>query len=114
MQQIQQDPSDNPLIINLENENIRLKEREQALMEAVEELSLQNEDLLYKLKESMQRELESSSKRAALVSQNIFSRTDSTLPSIHESNMLRTNSEPNVEYAQNKSILKKKKKKSHY
>lgn len=101
--------SDNPLLHALENENIRLREREQALMEAVEELSFQNEDLIYKLKESMQRELESSSKRAALVSNNVFSRTDSSLPSIHEANMLRTNSEPSVQYAQNKPMKTKKK-----
>jgi hypothetical protein len=42
----------------LEAENARLREREQALMEAVEELSGQNEDLIIKLRESMQRELE--------------------------------------------------------
>lgn len=41
-----------------EGEIIRLREREQALMDAVEELSSQNEDLIVKLRESMQRELE--------------------------------------------------------
>lgn len=41
-----------------EGEIIRLREREQALMDAVEELSSQNEDLIIKLRESMQRELE--------------------------------------------------------
>ena len=41
-----------------ENEILRLRDREQALMDAVEELSSQNEDLIIKLKESMQRELE--------------------------------------------------------
>jgi hypothetical protein len=43
---------------DLESENSRLREREQALMDAVEELSSQNEDLIVKLRESMQRELE--------------------------------------------------------
>jgi hypothetical protein len=43
---------------DLEGENVRLREREQALMDAVEELSSQNEDLIVKLRESMQRELE--------------------------------------------------------
>ena len=41
-----------------EGEILRLREREQALMDAVEELSSQNEDLIVKLRESMARELE--------------------------------------------------------
>jgi hypothetical protein len=41
-----------------EAEILRWREREQALMDAVEELSSQNEDLIVKLRESMQRELE--------------------------------------------------------
>jgi hypothetical protein len=51
----------NELMYNLsyyESEIIRLKNRETALMDAVEELSNQNEDLILKLKESMQRELD--------------------------------------------------------
>eukprot|EP01039_Chlorochromonas_danica_P003047 gene3047-3326_t len=63
-------------IAALEGENGRLREREAALMDAVEELSVQNADLILKLRESMQRELELSSKRAALVSHTI-------LPSIY-------------------------------
>lgn len=55
----------------LGHENLRLKEREQALMDAVEELSTQNQDLIVKLKQSMQRELELSSKRAALISSTV-------------------------------------------
>ena len=43
----------------------KLQEREQALLEAVNELSNQNEDLISKLKASMQRELELSSLRAS-------------------------------------------------
>lgn len=97
-----------------EGEILRLREREQALMDAVEELSSQNEDLIVKLRESMQRELElryavrdsplalaflsdispflmlHSSKRAQLVSHTVH-RSDgiaggggSMLPSIHE------------------------------
>ena len=41
----------------LSTENVALQEREHALLSAVEELSLQNEDLIQKLQESMQREL---------------------------------------------------------
>ena len=43
---------------------VRLQEREQALLEAVNELSNQNEDLISKLKGSMQRELELASIRS--------------------------------------------------
>ncbi len=43
---------------------VRLQEREQALLEAVNELSNQNEDLISKLKGSMQRELELASMRS--------------------------------------------------
>lgn len=56
--QNQLSPGKEKSLASLEAENGRLKEREQALMEAVEELSLQNEDLIIKLRESMQRELE--------------------------------------------------------
>lgn len=42
----------------MEAEINRLREREAALMDAVEELSSQNEDLIIKLRESMQRELD--------------------------------------------------------
>lgn len=42
----------------METEVNRLREREAALMDAVEELSNQNEDLIVKLRESMQRELD--------------------------------------------------------
>lgn len=66
----------NNIKLDLENENNRLREREQALMEAIDELSLQNEDLIGKLKESMQRELELSSKRASLISHNVASLND--------------------------------------
>jgi hypothetical protein len=38
----------------------------------IEELSAQNEDLMLKLKESMERELEASARRAAMVSQNVL------------------------------------------
>jgi hypothetical protein len=56
--QNQLSPGKEKSLASLEAENGRLKDREQALMEAVEELSLQNEDLIIKLRESMQRELE--------------------------------------------------------
>ena len=88
MQQQQQSSSPDKAGLSynaLETENGRLRDREQALMEAVEELSSQNEDLIVKLRESMQRELELSSKRAQLVSHSILPRSDSSsLPNIHE------------------------------
>lgn len=62
----------------LSTENVALQEREHALLSAVEELSLQNEDLIQKLQESMQRELTLSSQRAASISAAAFS-----LPNIH-------------------------------
>jgi hypothetical protein len=58
-------------LANMVQENARLQERERALMDAVEDLSAQNEDLIVKLRESMQRELEESVKRAAAVSHNV-------------------------------------------
>ena len=48
----------------------RLEEREQALLSAVEELSTQNQDLISKLKASMQRELDLSHVRASSVIQS--------------------------------------------
>lgn len=53
-----QSPSHDKSAAGLESEVHRLREREMALMEAIEELTSQNEDLIMKLRESMQRELE--------------------------------------------------------
>lgn len=101
----------------LEAENAKLREREQALLDAVEELSGQNQDLIIKLRESMQRELELSSKRAALVSHSLMPRADSIsmLPSIYgkeghgEHGIVRSQSEP-AEAQQIRGAGKRKKK----
>jgi hypothetical protein len=55
------------------SELARLQEREAALMQAVEELSTQNEDLIAKLRESMQRELDLSAHKTATISSAAFS-----------------------------------------
>lgn len=97
-------------IPQLEAEVLRLREREQALLDAVEELSVQNEDLIVKLRESMQRELTLSSKRAQQVSHSLLPRGvgvagEVVLPSIYPGEgggggggrageVMRTQSEP--------------------
>lgn len=112
-----------------EVEITRLRDREAALMQAVEELTAQNEDLIVKLRESMQRELELrylsskcyilvtnqllfvSSKRAAMVNNSIVPKNELLLPSIfskeshHE---MRSNSEP-VDNQPRKMTKKKRK-----
>mmetsp|Transcript_28733 Transcript_28733/g.40967 ORF Transcript_28733/g.40967 Transcript_28733/m.40967 type:complete len:529 (-) Transcript_28733:155-1741(-) len=78
-------------LLALEADNTALREREHALLSAVEELSIQNHDLIMKLKDSMQRELELSSKSAAIVSNNVGV---AILPSIENGHSGRAHSEP--------------------
>lgn len=95
-------------ISDLESANIQLQEREQALLLAVEELSMQNQDLITKLKESMQRELELSSQRAAFTIQEAVKPLQ--LPLIGN-DFQRAQSEPLVlmQYDDKRSSKKKKK-----
>ena len=99
----------------LEAEVLRLREREQALLDAVEELSIQNEDLIVKLRESMQRELTLSSKRAQQVSHSLLPKGQGVagevmLPSIYADaggrgggEVMRTQSEP-MEMARGRGV----------
>lgn len=95
----------------------RLQERESALLEAVEELSNQNQDLIQKLKQSMARELEQSYQKASNVvnkSKSIYeenlnyhqhkptgndfrAKTDSSVQRIIKNNNLKVNRNSNRE-----------------
>jgi len=84
---------------------VRLQEREQALLEAVNELSNQNEDLITKLKGSMQRELELASIRSQVAkSMNIYSESDEGIDGsrAQSDSMLQRNGNQSIKSKKNK------------